>query len=229
MHQLAAEVSKLDLRLHKGDVDAVMNWTYPAGEEPRGWFPMPARPTLFNHQDYLDDDVYPEGVADVVGYWAEDRIFGGVPVFDRKEPAAEDPPNVYWLSGRDMVTDRLYQLLDAQQQSLLDFLLAKPDHLPSCPLPIIGGPDNRVRVSAPLAIIVHRVYRDEWERKPPTKDYLRKMNRRPRDQIDYPEVWDQIFRVNKQLGVPLPQPRPRSPSTEGEAPPPLSDLEDGMD
>lgn len=68
VHQLAAAVFKLGLRLHKGDVDAVMNWTYPAGEEPRGWFHIPPRLTLFNHQDYPDHDAYPERIANMAGY-----------------------------------------------------------------------------------------------------------------------------------------------------------------
>jgi hypothetical protein len=32
---------------------------------------------------YIRSDLYPRGVFDVVGYWAETYIFGGVVVFDR--------------------------------------------------------------------------------------------------------------------------------------------------
>ncbi|KAH6886828.1 hypothetical protein B0T10DRAFT_607695 [Thelonectria olida] len=32
---------------------------------------------------YLNADVYPEGIADTVGTWAEDRVVGGVALFDR--------------------------------------------------------------------------------------------------------------------------------------------------
>ncbi|QSS62598.1 hypothetical protein I7I51_02336 [Histoplasma capsulatum] len=32
---------------------------------------------------YIRSDIYPRGVYDVVGYWAETHIFGGVVVFDR--------------------------------------------------------------------------------------------------------------------------------------------------
>lgn len=34
-------------------------------------------------------DGYPNGLADVVGYWAEARIFGGVVLFDRGESELE--------------------------------------------------------------------------------------------------------------------------------------------
>lgn len=138
---------------------------------------------------------------------------------------------MYWHSSRAMVTNRLYQLLDTQQEALLDFLLAEPEHPPlaPCPLPIIGGRENRVRVSTALAITVHQVYRDEWERKPPTMEYLRKLDRRPRDEIYYPEVGDQIFRINKQLDIPLPRPRTRSPSPEVAGGPYQSESEEARD
>ncbi|KAK4675964.1 hypothetical protein QC764_507860 [Podospora pseudoanserina] len=40
-------------------------------------------PTLFYRIDYLDHDRYTHGLADVVGYWAEDRNFGGVVLFEK--------------------------------------------------------------------------------------------------------------------------------------------------
>ena len=44
---------------------------------------LEGRPTDFMHEDYLDLQQYPKGVADVVGYWAEYHLFGGVVLFDR--------------------------------------------------------------------------------------------------------------------------------------------------
>jgi hypothetical protein len=46
---------------------------------------LEGRPTDFMHEDYLDLQQYPKGVADVVGYWAEYHLFGGVVLFDRGE------------------------------------------------------------------------------------------------------------------------------------------------
>ena len=50
------------------------------------------------HEDYHDLQQYPKGVGDVVGYWAEYHLFGGVVLFDRGE------------SGTDVsnVTPKLY-------------------------------------------------------------------------------------------------------------------------
>lgn len=45
--------------------------------------------TWFWHNQYKDYDQYPKGIADIVGYWAETQIFGGVVLFDRGETDEE--------------------------------------------------------------------------------------------------------------------------------------------
>jgi hypothetical protein len=51
-------------------------------------YPVTWPTTLFCHPWYRDYDQYPEGIADCVGYWAEERIFGGVVLFDRRDPGS---------------------------------------------------------------------------------------------------------------------------------------------
>jgi hypothetical protein len=46
-------------------------------------------PSAFFHTSYTCFDQYPRGLVDVVGYWAEGQIFGGVVVFDRGETESE--------------------------------------------------------------------------------------------------------------------------------------------
>lgn len=46
-------------------------------------------PTPFCLSDYSDPEQYPDGVADIAGYWAENWIFGGVVVFSRGESGIE--------------------------------------------------------------------------------------------------------------------------------------------
>ena len=86
----------LQPKVHQGDVDAAMSWK----REPRRVEIFPGRmvleeerydtkPTLFFHCDYLDHEQYPNGLADIAGYWAEDRILGGVVVFDRGQSGLE--------------------------------------------------------------------------------------------------------------------------------------------
>lgn len=40
-------------------------------------------PTLFWTAAYMDWPNYPNGLADMAGYWAEMQVFGGVLLFDR--------------------------------------------------------------------------------------------------------------------------------------------------
>ncbi|ERT00709.1 hypothetical protein HMPREF1624_01941 [Sporothrix schenckii ATCC 58251] len=159
-------------RPEKGDLD----WAYRKG------YP----PTLFVHPWYTAYDQYPDGVADGVGYWAEDRIFGGVVLFDRRGPDApdtiyEDSPvskavhlpkqldAVYFHTNADNVTYRIYRLRTDQRQRLLHFLLSPADATASstsCPLPIRGDDDNRVRIDPEEPMHETGIYRDLWERKP---------------------------------------------------------------
>ena len=37
------------------------------------------------HPDYVQYKNYPRGLLDVVGYWAETQLFGGVLLFDRSD------------------------------------------------------------------------------------------------------------------------------------------------
>jgi hypothetical protein len=198
---------KANHRLHQGDIDAVTNWRLPVVGD---MLDIPPGPTLFSHHAYLDDDVYPEGVADMVGYWAEDRILGGVVVFERRPTDMNQIPNIYFHPCRKGQTIRVYQLRDEQQQALFDFLLQDEDTSLPSPLPILGDKQNRVRVDAPRALTHHNIYRDIWERKPLDIFEMRIFDRRPQNELDYPEIGEMIRHVNAQLGIPLPRPRPRS-------------------
>lgn len=72
--------------LHKGahTWQRVRPW-YPRGPT----HPPPSQrkplPTVFFHGSYAAWEQYPRGVADMIGYWAEARLFGGVVLFDRGE------------------------------------------------------------------------------------------------------------------------------------------------
>lgn len=51
-------------------------------------FDYPTR-IAFAHPVYQDAENYPRGFADIAGYWAESKIFGGVVLFDRGEREQE--------------------------------------------------------------------------------------------------------------------------------------------
>lgn len=167
VHQIAAILFELDTSVHKDD--GITEWAPPKSDPWYWrWYPEGPLPTLLCHRWYVDYDQYPRHVADMVGYWAEARILGGVVLFDRRNPDAEpsaDPDAIYFHSDRQGVTYRIYQLLPEQRKALLDFLLA--DEPPSAsPLPILGDENNRIRVDPEEPIQTTGIYRDGlWERK----------------------------------------------------------------
>ncbi|KAK3290881.1 uncharacterized protein B0H64DRAFT_49151 [Chaetomium fimeti] len=191
VHQIAVLLSQLDDKLHsKEDIHAVVSWKKESQwvvEGRRRVFEeaLKPRPTLFYHVDYMDYEQYPEGMADVAGYWAEDRIFGGIVVFDRGESGSECN-DIYFHSGRQQTTFRVWRLLDDQFTDLVDFLLA--DNPPKPPFPILASQANRHRHDPWDAIALHHVFRDPWERRfPSTKP---EETRDVRTVGDYPELDD---------------------------------------
>ncbi|KAH6844655.1 hypothetical protein B0I37DRAFT_166406 [Chaetomium sp. MPI-CAGE-AT-0009] len=194
VHQIAAMLFELDTSLHKND--GVTDWAPPKSDTVY-WecYPNGPPPTLFHHPWYGDYDQYPRGVADMVGYWAEARILGGVVLFDRRELDAQpceedgtdfrvDPDAVFFHSDRENITYRIYQLLPEQRNALLDFLLL--ESAPPSPLPILGNQDNRIRVDPEEPIAITRIYRDIWERKELPSNSGDERRRDVMDSLDYP-------------------------------------------
>jgi len=212
MHQLGALLFNINERMHNGgrhDIERITRYREPPSSP--GGVVAHLRATLFSHHGYLADDIYPEGVADVVGYWAEDRILGGVTVFDRpaEQRTPGEPPNAWFYGCRENVTYRYFQLLDEQQQAMVGFFLADNPSQATCPLPIIGDKNNRVRVDFWTALTERFIYRDIWERKPPTNESIRFWQRRPQNEFDYPEHRTLLEAVNKRLGIPPPSEQDR--------------------
>ena len=229
MHQLSVLLFRLEIQMHQGgrrDIERVTRHEDPPHYP--GLPPLPARVSLFNHHAYLHDNIYPEGVADVVGYWAEDRILGGVTVFDRpaEEKAPLQPPNVYFNACRHDVTYRYFQLTDGQQQSMVNFFLAEDSHKVTCPLPVLGDYSNYVRVDAVWAVLHRHIYRDVWERPPPTEWDISKSERRAKGSFDYPEDVRLLWSINTQLGIPIP---PGFSFPPGWEPPQIQNPEESSD
>ncbi len=186
VHEIGSMLFQLHLEMHQGDIARVDQWN----ETPPGanWRDIPPKPNLFNHHVYVDYDVYPNGIADLVGYWAENRILGGVTVFcrpaEKSSPAL--PPNVFFHSCRRRVTYRYDQLRDEQQEALLGFLLAENPDATKSPLPILADKRDVLRVDEEDSVRL-QLYRDEWERKPPTPEQLEHRTRACQSTLDYPE------------------------------------------
>jgi hypothetical protein len=87
-HQIASYLYSLDDGVHKHSLYyAWRDSAEPASTVHR--FPIHRAPTCFYLHSYQDFDQYPNGISDVVGYWAEAKILGGVMVFDRGESGTE--------------------------------------------------------------------------------------------------------------------------------------------
>ncbi|KAK2602853.1 hypothetical protein N8I77_009358 [Diaporthe amygdali] len=130
-------------------------------------------PTLFRHLWYIDVENYPEGAADMAGYWAESRILGGVVLFDRTAQARGESDAVYLHPDRDEVTYRIYLLTDMQKKAMMDFFQAKEaSNEVECPLPVLPDETNTQRVDPEEPIRVTGVYRDAWERVTPPPEWM---------------------------------------------------------
>jgi hypothetical protein len=185
VHQLAVLLHKLgDLKQH----DGWKSWKPPNRYIGPDYSPDPKPyPTLFVHVHFRAHSQYPEGVADMVGYWAENRILGGVVLFDRGE-SGNQCREVFFHSDRKNVTDRIYALTEEQKQKLSAFF-ADTSNQQSNVLPVVGDSRNRVRVNHEDAVFMFHVYRDRWERE--VLDYRQYPSRCREIALDYPEMEDE--------------------------------------
>ncbi|KAH8194167.1 hypothetical protein TruAng_011668 [Truncatella angustata] len=98
LHQIGVFLFHLELRMHNSattrglDIEAVTLWE----PEQNHFMRIIPDPTLFTQSHFTAQEQYPDGLADIAGYWAEDRILGGVVLFDRSQSWAENSePNIF--------------------------------------------------------------------------------------------------------------------------------------
>ena len=167
VHGLAVLLFRRRHRIHD-DVWAAKDATYTVNAVTRSNPDVERSPTPFCHPEYVMADQYPDGDADVVGYWAENRIFGGVVLLDRSDSwddRRNPEPNVFLHSSYYDVTFRVWRALDEQQQDLVDFLLSRSP-AEACPFPLLASEKNLDRID-PQYATSQKVYRDFWERRLP--------------------------------------------------------------
>lgn len=90
IHQIAVILYNLGLNL--GNHQDWAAWTAPTSDRVTySRHPDGKLTSLFYQDQYRDHNQYPQGAADMVGYWAESQIFGGVVLFDRRRPDEREP------------------------------------------------------------------------------------------------------------------------------------------
>ncbi|KIH93158.1 hypothetical protein SPBR_02878 [Sporothrix brasiliensis 5110] len=206
-HQIGAtlyEWSDADALHSRASVLAAIGHELDANRRNRVFHPsnLPKH-THFYHHSYIYQDQYPRGVADMVGYWAETRIFGGVAVFDRGR-SGDANGGVYFHSDRHSYGTSLYPPTEDQLKALMAFFTsttvtatatATAAALPpeACPLPVVSTSANRWRWDAGFAFLHWNIFRDRYERNvsPTYRPYRHKM-----PASTWPEVGDdnEIFR-----------------------------------
>ncbi|KAK4032174.1 hypothetical protein C8A01DRAFT_50975 [Parachaetomium inaequale] len=146
-------------------------------------------PTPFYHRSYLAHEQYPNGVADIVGYWAEAKIFGGVVIFDRGE-SGTDCRALFLHPARFKGPRTIFPPTPKQYDALVNFLLG-PAPGPSdvaCPIPIHATLENRWRYDPWDSMTRFNIFRDRYERKAPNGPRPRRC---VKSAIDWPELRDE--------------------------------------
>ncbi|RTE74929.1 hypothetical protein BHE90_010631 [Fusarium euwallaceae] len=192
---IAVFLYELDDGAHKHE--AHQTWLDMVKREPKGQNPPrhyipPA--TIFVHRAYRSAERYPRGTADVAGYWAEGQIFGGVVWFERGETDSECQG--IWIHGASQGGPRtLYPPTQRQLDSLISFLLSRPDEDSVCPLPIHGTPENRPRWDPYEAQSRFHIFRDKNLLSPPIQSPGRSCTSVKAS--DWPEVGDEMIWVQQ--------------------------------
>ncbi|KAF5685797.1 hypothetical protein FCIRC_3286 [Fusarium circinatum] len=179
VHQVAVILFSLEEGLHKND--GVIEWAPPKSD--KTWWahcPDGPEPTMFFHPWYLSHDRYPNGVADMAGYWAESRILGGIVLFDR---SGLDQDAVYIHPDRENVTYRICRLTSEQKLQLLKFLTAEESG--HSPLPILPDETNDFRVDPEESPEETGIYRDIWDRSELREDAYDQRLRDVWNKVDY--------------------------------------------
>lgn len=94
IHCIATSIDKLAEKAHVGDIREAIEFVQPGRVVQMGERTIQmasARPFehLFFNRNYMNVKDYPFGISNMAGYWAEDRIFGGVVLFDRGDSGKE--------------------------------------------------------------------------------------------------------------------------------------------
>ncbi|KAK3942858.1 hypothetical protein QBC46DRAFT_255539 [Diplogelasinospora grovesii] len=157
-------------------------------------------PVVFYHRDYPINyyEQYPRDISDVVGYWAEAKIFGGVLLFDRGESETECREVWVHPSSQIRCPRTLFPPTAEQFSSLVAFLLseqtakegtAEQTTGTECPLPIRASSLNGPRFLRYHATKYFHIFRDKYDSRLP--EWYAEFNCSS-SSLDFPEIEDEL-------------------------------------
>ncbi|RFU30676.1 hypothetical protein B7463_g5661, partial [Scytalidium lignicola] len=152
-------------------------------------------PTAFYHNNYNYPERYPNGVADMAGYWAEAKIFGGVVLFDRGE-SGNERKGVFLHRTRTADPKTIYPPTTDQFEVLMKFLLSRPNFKLPSPLPIHATELNCWHYDPWDSMTRFHIFRDRYERKPPKAP---RSTRCVQSSHDWPELQDKMFLITQSM------------------------------
>ena len=127
----------------------------------------------FYHTNYRRFEDYPFGLLNVVGYWAEAQIFGGVVLFERGESNYEVP---LILQSSDIIYTYGFQIINAflHPQNTFDAFQLSEKQIKSfvdvgvdTVLPFAKEPDARAeRTFVREGEVPLRIYKNEYDKQP---------------------------------------------------------------
>ncbi|KAI1260612.1 hypothetical protein F5Y18DRAFT_420061 [Xylariaceae sp. FL1019] len=145
-------------------------------------------PTVFYHDSYCDHEQYPRGLPDVVGYWAEAKIFGGVVLLERGE-SSTGCDNIWLDPNHRPGPTTMYSPTPEQLSTLVHFLLSEPSSTVECPLPIRASNLNRPRFYRYHATKYFHIFRDKYDSRLPA--WFLDTSGCARNPRDFPELEDE--------------------------------------
>ncbi|RFU30809.1 hypothetical protein B7463_g5549, partial [Scytalidium lignicola] len=153
---------------------------------------LEGRPTDFMHEDYTAWQQYPQGISDMVGYWAEYHLFGGVVLFDRGESGVECKRALLHPVGRS----RIFQLTESQILQFSKYVKQfadSPDGA-NIPTPFPFQAEKYAYRVDPFDSMSLNIFRNKYERIIPQDRQARCVQRL----ADFPDLADVLVQINNQ-------------------------------
>ncbi|POR31120.1 Uncharacterized protein TPAR_08694 [Tolypocladium paradoxum] len=201
LHEIAVHLFELHQGVHRGEYDKWWASWRQRHRDAEGFYKFHAvafPPVPFYHNFYKAFDQYPRGRANMVGYWAESKILGGVALFNRGPSDLECNELLIHGSLREGPMT-IYPLTNSQWHAFASFLTsdaAAAANMP-CPLPLQATSQNLPRYTLYFAMKYQHIFRDRFAFRLPARFEF--PDSRDISEVDYPEREDNDWVITHTL------------------------------